>query len=77
MTENNHTQQAALCLDNRDCEDLVKGKVYPLLPDEAAAEDGLIRVLDESGEDYLYPAANFVLIHLPQEALSVLYSTAV
>lgn len=77
MTERTNTQQAALCLDNQDCDDLVKGKVYPLLPDEAAAEDGLIRVIDESGEDYLYPATNFVLIHLPQDTLSALYSTAV
>jgi hypothetical protein len=34
-------------------------KVYRVLPDEAAAEDGYLRVIDESGEDYLYPQDYF------------------
>lgn len=42
-------------------------KIYRVLPDEDAALDGDLRIIDESGEDYLYPAAYFVLIELPQE----------
>ena len=54
-----------LCIRNEDCEDLEPRKVYQVLPDEAAAEDGYIRVIDESGEDYLYPESYFALIELP------------
>lgn len=41
-------------------------KIYRVLPDEDAAVDGDIRVIDESGEDYLYPSERFVPIELPQ-----------
>jgi hypothetical protein len=41
-------------------------KIYRVLPDEDAEADGDLRVVDESGEDYLYPAEYFVLIELPQ-----------
>jgi hypothetical protein len=42
-------------------------KIYRVLPDEEAARDGDLRVIDESGEDYLYPASAFVRIEVPQE----------
>jgi hypothetical protein len=64
----------ALCIENKDCEDLVIRKIYQVLPDENAAKDGYLRVVDESGEDYLYPESYFVFIKLPrkaQDALSV------
>jgi hypothetical protein len=48
-----------LCIGNEGCEDLEPRKVYQVLPDEAASEDGYVRVIDESGEDYLYPAGLF------------------
>ena len=54
-----------ICIRNEDCEDLEPRKVYQVLPDEAAAGDGYIRVIDESGEDYLYVAAAFEIISLP------------
>jgi hypothetical protein len=41
-------------------------KIYRVLPDEDAAADGDLRIIDESGEDYLYPANWFVLVELPQ-----------
>lgn len=41
-------------------------KIYRVLPDEDAAAEGDIRVIDESGEDYLYPSEWFVAIELPQ-----------
>ncbi|MFQ5503704.1 MAG: hypothetical protein ACE5F1_02775 [Planctomycetota bacterium] len=46
-------------------------KVYRALPDPAAEGRGLVRVVDESGEDYLYPRAFFVPIEVPEEAASV------
>jgi len=60
--------QFVLCINNEDCEDLELRKVYQVLPDELAAEDGNLRVIDESGEDYLYPQECFVAIELPQVA---------
>lgn len=41
-------------------------KIYRVVPDEDAAVDGDLRVIDESGEDYLYPAEYFVFVDLPR-----------
>lgn len=65
-----------LCIRNEDCEDLESRKVYQVLPDETAAEDGYLRVIDESGEDYLYPQDYFVAIELPLAAEKALLSAA-
>jgi hypothetical protein len=64
----------ALCVKNDECEDLELRKIYKVLPDKRAEKDGFLRVVDESGEDYLYPESYFVFIRLPrkaQEALAV------
>src|SRR5438034_4712039 len=58
----------ALCVENRGAEDLEIRKVYRVLPDKTAAATGYVRVIDESGEDYLYPADYFVPVELPQKA---------
>jgi hypothetical protein len=68
MTAQPTLKQFALCVRNDDCEHLEKRKVYQVIPDQDAARDGYIRVVDESGEDYLYPESYFVRIQLPQEA---------
>lgn len=44
---------------------LEKRKIYQLLPDAEARKHSQVRVIDESGEDYLYPAAYFVMVELP------------
>jgi len=62
----------ALCIENKDCEDLQKRKIYQTLPDDEAEKEGYLRVVDESGEDYLYPQSYFVLIPLPREAQEAL-----
>lgn len=66
----------AICLRNEDCEDLEPRKVYRVLHDVAAEQDGYVRVIDESGEDYLYPQDYFVPIELPQAAEKALLSAA-
>lgn len=55
-----------VCVNNDDYEDLDVRKIYQVLPDEPATADGLLRIVDESGEDYLYPAKLFLQIELPQ-----------
>jgi hypothetical protein len=57
----------ALCLENSHTEaSLILGKVYRVLPDPVAARDGLIRIVDESGEDYLFSKAQFEVVEFPQ-----------
>jgi hypothetical protein len=68
MAEVNSNGQFALCVENKDSEDLEKRKIYVVVPDEEAQKEGYLRVIDESGEDYLYPASYFVFIELPAKA---------
>jgi hypothetical protein len=65
-----------ICLHNDDSEDLLVGKVYQVLSDEVAARDDYIRVVDESGEDYLYPVNYFAPIDLTQAAGNALFPLA-
>jgi hypothetical protein len=61
------TKQFALCLDNEGNEaSLIVGKVYPIVPDPRAAKDSLVRVLDESGEDYLFARSQFAFVDFPE-----------
>jgi hypothetical protein len=57
----------AICLTAEAGDDLEKGKVYRILADPEAEEVGCFRVIDESGEDYLYAANRFVLVDVPQK----------
>jgi hypothetical protein len=58
----------AVCIDNTDYEvSLIPRKIYEVIPDEKAAQDDLIRIIDESGEDYLYHISHFVLVEFPIE----------
>ncbi|MDE3088855.1 MAG: hypothetical protein KGJ80_05680 [Chloroflexota bacterium] len=68
MAGQKNGKKFVLCINNEDCEDLEVGKVYRVLPDALATKSDLLRVIDESGEDYLYPADLFVPIELPQGA---------
>ena len=64
----NDVSRFVICIRNTGYEvSLEKGKVYPRLPDRQAQLDGLIRVVDESGEDYLFPAEAFLPIALSRE----------
>jgi hypothetical protein len=59
-------RQLLICVDNQGFEvSLVRRKIYEALFDAAAAKRGLVRIIDESGEDYLYPSAMFVAAALP------------
>lgn len=73
MKDLQHDIDFVLCIDNRDCDDLEKGKVYQVIPDSVATKDGYLRIVDESREDYLYPESYFVLLKLPQRAQAALF----
>ena len=57
-----------LCIRNEDCDELDLRKVYQVLPDRKAALDGYLRIVDDSGEDYLYPESYFIAVSLPLKA---------
>jgi hypothetical protein len=60
-------KRLAVCIRNAGYEaSLVRRKIYQVLPDARAARHELVRVVDESGEDYLYPESYFAPISLPQ-----------
>ena len=68
-------KQFVLCLSNRGFRDaLIPRRLYLQLPDEKASRHGLVRVVDESGEDYLFPTQLFAPIELPPEVRSRLRS---
>ncbi len=65
--------QFAICIKNDDYPaSLQLWKVYRILPDEKGKRHNMIRVIDESGEDYLFSANYFVPVELPQAAKSAL-----
>jgi hypothetical protein len=59
--------QFAICIQTDDVALLTPRMVYHVLPDESAARSNYVRVIDNEGEDYLYPADYFVVINLPRE----------
>ena len=71
MVQEHNEQKFVLCIENKDCEDLEKRKIYKIIPDKSAAQDGYLRIIDESSEDYLYPESYFVSIQVPQKAQGV------
>ena len=60
------TKGFAVCIDNTGyLASLEAGKLYPIVPDAEAAKHGLIRLIDESGEDYGYEAERFFVLEVP------------
>jgi hypothetical protein len=60
-------KKLVICLDNAGYEvSLERRKIYVSIPDARAEKLGQLRVIDESGEDYLYPRESFVAVALPQ-----------
>jgi hypothetical protein len=69
MTRRGRSKQHLLCISNRGYRaSLMTRRIYRTLPDPEGARRGLVRVIDESGEDFLFPAKLFVTIELPKEA---------
>jgi hypothetical protein len=66
-----------VCLKNEGyAASLERHKIYRVLPDPEAERDGDLRIIDESGEDYLYPKDWFVLINVPDAVEASLLRTA-
>ncbi len=65
-----------LCIRSDGADDLELRKVYQVLSDRSALSEGMLRVIDESGEDYLYPAEYFAPVRLPLTVARGLASTS-
>ena len=72
MAGNQREARFVLCIRNDDCDDLEKRKVYRVLPGKADSKEGYLRIVDESGEDYLYPSSYFVPVKVPLKAQKAL-----
>jgi len=76
-SESRTARHFAICVRNRGYRaSLELRKLYPVLPDEFADEHQMIRVVDESGEDYLYPSTYFVRVELPNGVERALHKIA-
>ena len=72
-TPNKRGSKFVLCLDNSGHEvSLQVRKLYERLPDAKAESHGYIRVVDESGEDYMFPADRFLPLDLSRDTESVI-----
>ena len=69
---NNQTPKFAVCIQTDDADLLTPRMIYEVLPDESAAKSKYVRVIDNEGEDYLYPADYFVFVDFPREVTRVL-----
>jgi len=73
MSEQRHVPgQFAICIKTDDADLLTPRKIYQVLPDESAARSHYVRVIDNEGEDYLYPADYFIFMEFPQEVTQAL-----
>jgi hypothetical protein len=73
MKTTKSTPRFAICVDNSEYPaSLELHKIYRVLPDKDAQADGDIRIIDESGEDYLFPADYFIPVDLPQTIVRAL-----
>ncbi len=71
------TRRLVVCVKNKGyAVSLEKRKIYVALPDPNAAKHDLIRVIDESGEDYLFPSTYFISIRLPQPVRKAVFTAA-
>ncbi|MBI1892497.1 MAG: hypothetical protein HYS14_00055 [Candidatus Rokubacteria bacterium] len=76
MKRRSSETQYVVCVKNAGYKaSLVVRRIYPVIPDPDARKRGLLRVLDESGEDYLFPEGLFAAIELPK-AVGKMFSLA-
>ena len=77
MKQQNQTKNYVVCIKNEGhTASLEVRKIYQVLPDVQATEHQLVRIIDESGEDYLYPMDFFTPIELPLTARKAFAMTA-
>ena len=77
MINDQNKVQFVVCIDNSDYPaSLELHKIYQLVPDKEIELDGDVRIVDESGEDYIFSASRFVEIQLPVEVIQSFQNAA-
>ncbi|HEX9869380.1 MAG TPA: hypothetical protein VGC99_12465 [Candidatus Tectomicrobia bacterium] len=73
MTDQQHSPlQFAICIKTDDADLLTPRRIYQVLPDESAARSHYVRVIDNEGEDYLYPSNYFIFMEFPHDVVQAL-----
>ena len=68
MNQEKLNSQFVVCVDNSESETSLEfGKIYRVIPDADAEKEGLLRIIDESGEDYGFAASRFYPVQLPAQ----------
>ena len=70
------TSQFAICINTDDPDLLTPRRIYRILSDEGAARSDYIRVIDNEGEDYLYPSEYFISVDFPPAIERALLQTS-
>ena len=65
----------AICIRSDDSDLLTQRMIYEILPDKSAAKSKCVRVIDNEGEDYLYPASFFLMVKFPPAVKKTLMKT--
>lgn len=69
MDKKTEENRLAICINNTDNElSLELRKVYQVVEDERAEKRNYLRIIDETGEDYLFPQENFVIVSVPSKS---------
>lgn len=76
MAARKKSMRFAVCVSAEGCDDLDVWKLYRLLPDKQAAKEDFLRIVDDSGEDYLYPANRFVVVGVAAAAAKKLLAAS-
>jgi hypothetical protein len=75
MTTSKPNPQLAICVRSDDPDLLTPRMIYEVLPDKSAAKSDYVRVIDNEGEEYLYPAEYFLFVKLPRAIKKTLFMT--
>ena len=75
MNATNIASKFAICIFADEDSLLKPRKIYEVLPDESAARSNYVRIIDDEGEDYLYPSDYFVFMPFPREVEKALLQT--
>ena len=76
MSREKLAKRFAVCIQSDDADLLTPRMIYQVLPDETAAKSNYVRVIDNEGKDYLYPAEYFMFLDLPLEIERALSAAA-
>lgn len=69
------SKKFVMCIFTNENALLTLNRVYRVIPDEKANRSGYIRIIDDEGEDYLYPEKYFVFVQIPQEVEKALFQS--